>query len=308
MIPAPAPTRTSALATALSPAEAQRAIMQLADCARLPELQRATPHRSPDGQVRPFTGGTAIVYRLELDTRHVALRLFTMPSPARDRRLRIASDYFSGRDETALAPFAYEPTALRIADQDHPAMLMPWVDGVTLDSHIETHLRDTARLKSLAETVVQTLSELEADRIAHGDWHAGNLIVTPEHSLRLLDPDGLYIDALQGTVPDIVGHPDYQHPRRRRFFYNPRMDRFPAHLIIETLTALIFDPDLWRFHIDGEDALLWRAEDLAHPDRSELFRAMLAHRSPAVVEAASRLRRLLDQRPTEIAPPRLHLP
>src|SRR5262249_49515262 len=73
-----------------------------------------------------------------------------------------------------------------------------------------------------------------------------------------------------------VGHPAYQHPQRARDgAYGLEIDRF-SHLVIYTaLHALIRKGrPLWE-KFDNGDNLLFRQQDLAAPEDSELFAELL---------------------------------
>jgi hypothetical protein len=119
--------------------------------------------------------------------------------------------------------------------------------------------------------------------VAHGDLQHGNVLVTREGELRLIDFDGvLLFDPASGAhltaPPTEVGHPNYQHPQRIEDGHVSRfVDTFSALLVHTSLRALVTDPGLWAFH-RGENLVL-EQRDLFEPESSD------------VADAHARLRR-----------------
>lgn len=220
------------------------------------------------GLPQPITGNFANVYRFKSDgsgTLEWAVRLFLRDEPHRTARYALLAAL--PRWPGCLLPFEYQPEGLVLATGSFPLMKLPWQDGEPLNAWVEKHLNDRAALEALAERWGVLIRELEVAQLAHGDLQHGNILVTPENELRLLDYDALWAPVLEKLPPGELGHPSYQHPQRR---YDRTLDRFPALVIYTALRALAVAPELW-YRLDNGDNLLFRREDFATPASSRAF-------------------------------------
>jgi uncharacterized protein YjbI with pentapeptide repeats len=92
--------------------------------------------------------------------------------------------------------------------------------------------------------------------------------------LKLVDYDGMYVPALQGSPPLEVGHPNYQPPHRSLQDFGEHLDEFSFTVISLSLRALANQPDLWQnFHEDNKN-LIFRQNDFQEPEASPVFQSI----------------------------------
>src|SRR5439155_15880605 len=121
--------------------------------------------------------------------------------------------------------------------------------------------------------------DLVAARMAHGDLQHGNVILVPGKKAgsvapRLIDYDGMFVPALAGSRANELGHPNFQHPRRRDDPFHQDVDRF-SHLVVYVAVRCLAagGRGLWDRYDNG-DNLLFREQDFAEPGRSPLFQEL----------------------------------
>jgi hypothetical protein len=73
-----------------------------------------------------------------------------------------------------------------------------------------------------------------------------------------------------------TGHKHFQHPQRRMSDFGPRMDRFSFIALDLSLKALVEDKSLYPKFREGGETVVFKANDFADPENSEIFRRLLA--------------------------------
>ncbi len=93
--------------------------------------------------------------------------------------------------------------------------------------------------------------------------------------LKLIDYDGMWVPALAKTPSGEVGHPNYQHPlRKKEQLYNADVDRVPHLVIAAALRAtLVGGKAIWE-KFDNGDNLLFREADLREPAKAPIFKTL----------------------------------
>jgi hypothetical protein len=220
-------------------------------------LKAARIHKDDREIPLAATGRSAIVFRADVGTEDVALRCFT--HEAREQRLRYQAlhAHLAGSIPPYMVDFTYRDREIRVAGELYPVVEMGWAEGRPLHLRVEQHLRDPRHLEQLADIWLETVTNLQNRRMAHGDLSTDNCLVT-EHTLTLIDYDGCFIPDLAGADPGEGGNPNFQHPRRMGY-YALNMDAFPALVIYLSLLALAVDNSLWQFH-NGRN-LIFTAKD-----------------------------------------------
>jgi hypothetical protein len=145
---------------------------------------------------------------------------------------------------------------------------MAWIDGYPLNLYIESNISKRQAISWLPDAFLELTERLEKLGIAHGDLQHGNIMVT-DHSLKLIDYDGIYLPELKGLPNNQQGHPNYQLPSRADE-YGPEIDRFSEVVIYTALKAVVESPSLWKKYSNGEN-LLFKQDDFVDPDSSELM-------------------------------------
>ncbi|MHC4786575.1 MAG: hypothetical protein ACYTE6_11490, partial [Planctomycetota bacterium] len=143
-------------------------------------------------------------------------------------------------------------------------------EGLGLNHFIEKNLSNETVMAALEQDWLALLDDLQAVNVAHGDLQHGNVLVTADGSLRLIDYDGMWVPKLKGQKSNEIGHPDYQSPLRSEKDFHPDIDSFAGDVIHVAIRALAAQPKLWAKHNNG-DNLLFRRQDFVDPRNSQVF-------------------------------------
>ncbi len=261
--------------------EYQEALAFPTRCFTDPELAGAqAAEHGLFGLPQPITGNFANVYRLKSAAGEWAVRLFLRNDPRCLERYSVLQTQPSW--PTFLAPFDFQPTGIVLAHGAFPLMKLPWQEGEPLNAWVEAHLNESVALEALAAQWASLMQQLGAAQVAHGDLQHGNILVTPEGKLQLIDYDALWTPSLASLAPSELGHPSYQPPYHR---YTSAQDRFPALVIYTALRALAVAPELW-YRLDNGDNLLFRREDFLNPTQSRAFTLLREVRGISLLVAA----------------------
>ena len=84
---------------------------------------------------------------------------------------------------------------------------MDWVEGITLDKYIRTHIDDKYELSLLAYQFSRLAMWLIPQPFAHGDLKPDNILVQGDGTLVLVDYDGMYVPAMKGQKARELGIP-----------------------------------------------------------------------------------------------------
>ncbi len=164
---------------------------------------------------------------------------------------------------------------------------MDWVAGRTLDSWVAEQVRHNRAepILRIAHQWRDLMKSLATQGIVHGDLEPENIMVQPDGSLVLVDYDCLSAPAMIGLPNPETGTPPYQHPdRNSQTPVFAGLDNFSALVIYVALRALAVDPRLWDTHAPTPfpGQLLFLPEDFSQPERSRLYRDLLASRDAQV--------------------------
>ncbi len=253
------------------------------------ELQRGTVSLTRLGLPRPISGNFATVFEVTTGARKWAVRCFSREVSDQQQRYAAIHQYLLKRSLPYTAGFEFLPQGVMVRGRWYPVVKMEWVDGDQLDTFIVKNIQRPQVLQPLPQKWLNLTQSLRAVSIAHGDLQHGNIIVTPQGGLRLVDYDGMVIPALAGQPPQEIGHRHYQHPSRTldaRFapgsFLN--VDNFSAWVIGVSLALVCLDPRLWTQTGAGEDSLLFQEADYKQPGRSAALRLLQNHEDVRVRE------------------------
>lgn len=274
-------------------------------CFRDPDLRNGRPGLDGLGRPRPVSGNYASVFSITAPSgEKYALKCFTRDVGS-DQRVRYEAihDALLQVGHSWKVGFAYLADGVMVSGCWYPMLKMDWVQGVGLANWIDQKLGEADALSDLARRFAALAADLDHTGIAHGDLQHGNLMVSADGSLKLVDYDGMYVPALHGMTGTETGHHNYQQPARSLADFNPAIDRFSAWVIYTSLVAVSVEPALWRdLRHQGDEHLLLAREDFLSPSGSLRFATLLAHPDPAVHGLASRVRGLVDV-PVASVPP-----
>ncbi len=282
-----------------TPQDYNEAIQSPLACFSDPDLKIGTVETNMLGLPRAMTGAFASVYRINSNNKSWAVRCFLTSRLDQKDRYRHISDFVLFDDLDCTIDFHFVEQGINVKGKWYPCLKMPWVSGDTLDVYLAKNYKTPGQMKKLLEDFHKMVDSLECAGVGHGDMQHGNIIVT-EAGLRLVDYDALYVPALLGRKSLELGHPNYQHPDRNEHHFDPDVDNFSCWLIHTSLLALAIDPGLYEQFNGGDECILFRRTDLARPEESKLFEALLNHPSASIRDTTSILRRMLWASPLSI--------
>jgi hypothetical protein len=260
------------------------------------------------GLPRPISGNFATVFEIIRGDRRWAVRCFVRDVPHLKQRYAAISAHLRRHALPYMVNFEYLPQGVRVRGKWFPVLKMDWMEGSRLDSYLEDHLRDSGRLAALATQWAELTRSLRASGIAHGDLQHGNILITNNDEIKLIDYDGMYIPDVIGLGSAEVGHRHYQHPTRRADdgvtssnFGN--IDNFSAQVIGVSLSALSIDPSLWKKTKAGEENLLFRDDDYLTPQRSASLRLFQKHDDTRIRQLGAQMLQAVQARSYLDVPP-----
>ena len=164
---------------------------------------------------------------------------------------------------------------------------MDWIDGDVLHEFIKKTSKPE-KFEMLAKKFLNMVKELERLKIAHGDLHPKNIIVH-HNQLRLVDYDCIFIKDFKGCPSPEDGDPDCQHPNRKNFDYDEKIDRFSALVIYLALLAISEKIEL-KSKYRGEE-FIFSANDFKNPEKSELFKELDGMKSSKIKSLSNILKK-----------------
>jgi hypothetical protein len=102
----------------------------------------------------PASGTTAIVFKATVEGEPQALRFFTRPDAATQQRYTALNRFFTDRNITHdMATSTWVDNAITVNGHTWPMLRMQWVQGRTLNHHVEDLVEDedTASIQALAD-------------------------------------------------------------------------------------------------------------------------------------------------------------
>ena len=231
------------------------------------KLSHLQPVLDGNGTPMMSSGGFAVVFKMYDPQAHkdVAVKCFLKEQEGRAESYQLIAQELAYTSSSFLTPFRYLDKELFVEsqstnDEEFPVVLMDWVEGETLDRYIQSHLADPNALRLLAFQFSRLASWLLSQPFAHGDLKPDNILVRSDGTLTLVDYDGMFVPAMEGTAARELGSPDFRHPLRTAERFNEHIDDFPLAVILLSLKALSLSPSLWNTY-GASDRLLFSAAD-----------------------------------------------
>ena len=254
------------------------------------------------GLPRPAAGRFACVYEVRSPAgARFAVRCFSQKVTDQQRRYQLLTDHLAGFTSPYLVGFTFLERGILVRGAWYPIVKMDWVDGRPLNMVVEDALAYPGTLLSLAKQWRALIAAVRGLSMAHGDLQHGNVLVTPQGDVRLVDYDGMFVPAMQGEKAPELGHPNYQHPKRAERHFNEDLDGFAALEIFLGLRALASDRTLWQ-RFNDDDNLVLKKADFENPARSPAVGALRASKDPIVRGLTDHLLRFCAVEPDQVPP------
>jgi hypothetical protein len=262
--------------------EYNEAVQNAATAFRDPELRQGRVKVNALGLPVALSGGFALTYMMATPRRTLAVRCFHREIPAAQQKYAALAVAVKTLNSPYFVGFDYLADGIRIRGGWYPIVRMDWAEGDPLGIWLDRNSGNRQALEKLRDEFAALAVFLEVHQIAHGDIQNGNVIVS-QAGLKLVDYDGVYVPGMPAGFGSESGHKHFQHPDRTPAHFGPMLDRFSFIAVDLSLAALIEDPALYQRFRQGGETILFRANDFADPDHSEVFDILRRH--PALAEA-----------------------
>lgn len=241
------------------------------------ELRNGSIEKNPNVKYTSYifgSGNFGTVFKLNASGKNYAIKCFTRGSPGLAERYFYIGHYISSLKLPFLVDFQYLPGALRLLSnpkQYYPLLKMEWIVGTSLNAFISHNLKNSSKLLEVANGILDMVSKLQSNGMAHGDLSGDNILVDDSGNLRLIDYDGMFVPPFSKRKAPEKGHDNFQHPDRNEHF-SSNLDNFSLLVIYTSLLAISHSPKLWDYNEGDGDKLIFSATDFKDPSKSELFK------------------------------------
>src|SRR5438105_2918191 len=240
-----------------------------------PELKQGAVAENNLGLPLVMSGGFALTYAVTTPRRKCAVRCFHREIPAIQQKYDAISRKLHSLTSGCFVYFDFQQAGINVRQQTFPIVRMDWVEGDTLGIWLDKHFNDPRALEKARTDFAAIARFLEQKGIAHGDIQNGNVMVA-NGAIKLIDYDGMFVPGMRPGNGSETGHKHFQHPDRRVSDFGPRMDRFSFIALDLRLKAVIEDKLLYAKFREGGETIIFKANDFADPQNSEIFRRLLA--------------------------------
>jgi hypothetical protein len=240
-----------------------------------PELKQASIKENNLGLPVVMSGGFALTYTLTTARRKYAVRCFHREIPSIEQKYNAISKTLRSVEKGYFVDFDFQKSGIKVGKGIFPIVKMDWVEGDPLGIWLDKQYQDSIALDTARTDFLSIACFLEREGIAHGDIQNGNVMMS-KGRIKLIDYDGMFVPGLPQGNGSEVGHKHFQHPDRRANDYGPTMDRFSFIALDLSLQAVIEDKSLYPRFRDGGETIVFKANDFADPENSEIFRLLLA--------------------------------
>jgi hypothetical protein len=248
-----------------------------------PELKQGAVAENSLGLPLVMSGGFALTYAVTTPRRKCAVRCFHREIPAIQQKYDAISSKLRSLTNGCFVYFDFQQSGISVGRQIFPIVRMDWVEGDTLGIWLDKHFDDVRALEKARADFAAIARFLERKGIAHGDIQNGNVMVA-NGDIKLIDYDGMFVPGMRPGNGSETGHRHFQHPDRRVSHFGPGMDRFSFIALDLSLKAVIEDKSLYPKFREGGETIIFKANDFADPQNSQIFERLLA--MPKLKESA----------------------
>src|ERR1700704_893194 len=240
-----------------------------------PDLKQGAVAENNLGLPLVMSGGFALTYAVTTPRRKCAVRCFHREIPAIQQKYDATSKKLRSLAIGCFVNFDFQQSGISVRQRVFPIVRMDWVEGDTLGIWLDKNFNNPRALDKARADFVAIARFLERKGIAHGDIQNGNVMVA-NGDIKLIDYDGMFVPGMRPGNGSETGHKHFQHPDRRVSSFGPGMDRFSFIALDLSLRALVADKSLYQKFREGGETIIFKANDFADPQNSEVFRRLLA--------------------------------
>lgn len=237
--------------------------------------KKGTFKRDARGRLIAYAGGFSVVFPYELsDGTKWAFRCWHSDISNTQKRYEIISETIQKAHLAFLCDFDYVERGINVEGTIYPTTRMRWIEGITIKEYICKYRQSKDKLISLAENFLAMTQALHEQSLAHGDLQHGNILVTNDHQLYLVDYDSFYCPKLKGEEDTVTGLPDYQHPARKsNKSVSEKLDYFSELIIYLSILSIAEAPSLVeKYKVEDADRLLFAKEDFDDITKSQIYK------------------------------------
>jgi hypothetical protein len=253
----------------------QEAVQHPAQAFIDPDLKLGAVAENNLGLPLVMSGGFALTYAVTTPQRKCAVRCFHREIPAIQQKYDATSKKLRSLAIGCFVNFDFQQAGISVRQRVFPIVRMDWVEGDTLGIWLDKNFNNPRALEKARTDFVAIARFLEREGIAHGDIQNGNVMVA-NGDIKLIDYDGMFVPGMNPGNGSETGHRHFQHPGRRVSNFGPGMDRFSFIALDLSLKALVEDKSLYAKFREGGETIIFKANDFADPQNSEIFRRLLA--------------------------------
>ena len=240
-----------------------------------PELRLGSVRVNGLGLPLVLSGGFVLTYTVTTPQRKWAVRCFHREIPEIQQKYAVISNKLKSLSGTYFVDFNFQKSGIIVGQHGFPIVRMDWVEGDPFDIWLDKNFDNAVVVQRARADFFALASFLEREGIAHGDISNGNVMMS-NGSVKLIDYDGMFVPGLPQGRGSETGHKHFQHPDRGASDYGPGMDRFSFIALDLSLQAVIEEKALFKRFRDGGETIVFKANDFADPDNSEIFQLLLA--------------------------------
>ncbi len=213
------------------------------------KLKDLHPILDEDGLPYRIKGETSVIFKMKnVQTGKLyALKCFLAEIEDIDDTYRQIEEELELVNSSFLTPVKYYDHELLVETDDisarYPVLLMDWIDGLTLDKYVKTHLDDEYDLSLLAYQFSRFALWLMSGSFAHGYIVSDNIIVREDGTLVLVDYDT--VSSLRDLKENKLENSDNKESSITKYESTRFVDEFSIVSILLSLKAISLQPELY---------------------------------------------------------------
>lgn len=241
--------------------------------------------RSKNGQLLLYAGGFTAVFPVIINGEKWAFRCWHVPITDASKRLRLVSEFILNNTPSYLVPLEYTARGIIVKGEIFPTTRMKWIEGKNIKKYLCENVGKKQSLLSIASTFLSLIEDMHRLGVSHGDLQHGNILVTENEDVFLVDYDSMYVPTMGNEYKDeIVGKEDYQHPKRKNNkISNRKVDYFSELIIYLSIIGLAENPQLsTKYKLPDTEFLLFSAADFKGIEKSAVYKDLQSLNIPLV--------------------------
>jgi serine/threonine protein kinase len=241
---------------------------------KVPALKGAKARINKNGNPFVYVGGFNMVFQLTHKFKKWAFRVWHVPMGENEERYLKISKYLTSKKLPYFAEFIYDEKGILINGELVDTIRMEWLDGMLFKEYIEKYLSSSSLLVSLADNFLRMCQDLRDNKISHGDLQEGNILVTENGDIKLVDYDSICIPEIEGQKELVTGLKGYQHPSRfKGGKASLKADYFSELIIYLSILTIAEKPELWDKHqVKDTQYLLFSETDFEDLENSTIYK------------------------------------